>query len=117
MGTGLSGIAPIIHAVKIFGLSQSIKQTGLPYYLLEGVLFIAGCGFYAVGPWTRNSQAGFVANESQFRFPERLKPGRFDIWGNSHQIFHSFVVAGTVAHLVGILMALEYNVENRRCHA
>ena len=28
------------------------------------------------------------------RFPERLLPGKVDILGNSHQIFHALVVAG-----------------------
>ena len=33
------------------------------------------------------------------RVPERLFPGRCDLWGQSHQIFHILVVAGALAHL------------------
>ena len=33
------------------------------------------------------------------RVPERLFPGRCDLWGQSHQIFHVLVVAGALAHL------------------
>ncbi len=41
--------------------------------------------------------------------PERLRPGKFDIWGSSHQIFHVLVVAAAVAHLIGLLKAFDYN--------
>ena len=38
------------------------------------------------------------------RVPERLFPGRCDLWGQSHQIFHILVVAGALAHLKVILL-------------
>jgi adiponectin receptor len=39
--------------------------------------------------------------------PEALKPGRFDILGCSHQVFHVLVVIATTVHLVGILSAYD----------
>lgn len=51
----------------------------------------------------------------QTRFPECISPGRFDIYGSSHQIFHIFVVLATVTQLVGILDAFDYNYNNRTC--
>lgn len=51
----------------------------------------------------------------QTRFPERLKPGLFDIWGSSHQIFHILVVIATIVHLIGVLTAFDYNYEHRQC--
>ena len=39
--------------------------------------------------------------------PESLKPGRFDFFGCSHQIFHILVVLATAVHLVGILSAFD----------
>jgi len=36
-----------------------------------------GGAFYIVG-----------ATIYMLKIPERFKPGRFDIWGSSHQIFH-----------------------------
>ncbi|EAZ20642.1 hypothetical protein OsJ_36258 [Oryza sativa Japonica Group] len=39
------------------------------------------------------------------RVPERWFPGRFDLVGHSHQLFHLLVVAGAYAHYLG---ALEY---------
>ncbi|KAK6211977.1 hypothetical protein LQW54_005504 [Pestalotiopsis sp. IQ-011] len=95
--TGLSGVAPVAHGIYKFGFNQMALQSGLPYYLAEGGLFLLGAVIYAT------------------RFPERIKPGRFDIWGSSHQIFHILVVFATIVHLVGVLTAFDYNYANRHC--
>jgi adiponectin receptor len=39
------------------------------------------------------------------RVPERYYPGKFDLWGNSHNIWHFFVVAAAIWHYVGALNA------------
>ncbi|GAP90837.1 putative mPR-like GPCR protein [Rosellinia necatrix] len=95
--TGLSGFAPIIHGIHMFGFTQMAKQSGLPYYLAEGGLFLIGAITYAC------------------RFPECIKPGTFDIFGSSHQIFHILVVIATLVHLVGVLQAFDYNYHHRQC--
>ncbi|KAI0382493.1 mPR-like GPCR protein [Hypomontagnella monticulosa] len=95
--TGLSGLAPIIHGICMFGFTQMMKQSGLPFYLAEGGLFLLGAIVYAT------------------RFPESVVPGVFDIYGSSHQIFHILVVVATVVHLAGVLDALDYNHYNRQC--
>ncbi|KAI0844069.1 HlyIII-domain-containing protein [Daldinia vernicosa] len=95
--TGLSGLAPIIHGIVMFGFTQMMKQSGLPYYLAEGGLFLIGAIIYAT------------------RFPESISPGLFDIYGSSHQIFHVLVVLATGVHLAGVLNALDYNYYNRQC--
>ncbi len=48
VGTGLSGLAPLGHGIYMFGFSQMLKQSGLPYYLAEGALFCLGAFLYAV---------------------------------------------------------------------
>lgn len=50
-------------------------------------------------------------------FPESWKPGKFDIWGASHQVFHIFVVLAAGVHLYGIISAFRWNYENPRCPA
>ncbi|KAI0401454.1 mPR-like GPCR protein [Xylaria palmicola] len=95
--TGLSGLAPIIHGIHLFGFAQMARQSGLPYYIAEGGLFLVGAVTYAS------------------RFPECLKPGTFDIFGSSHQIFHVLVVIATLVHLIGVLQAFDYNYHNRQC--
>ncbi len=74
------------------------KQSGMPFYLLEGLLLVLGAFFYGT------------------RIPESLKPGRFDIWGCSHQVFHLLVVAATAVHAWGIVSAFDYNYHSRKCH-
>ncbi|KUJ14220.1 hemolysin-III family protein [Mollisia scopiformis] len=48
VGTGLSGLAPLAHGVKIFGFSQMGKQSGMAYYVGEGLLLMLGALFYTV---------------------------------------------------------------------
>jgi adiponectin receptor len=48
VGTALSGFVPIIHGVIIFGWSQMVKQSGVLYYLLEGLFLMIGALCYTV---------------------------------------------------------------------
>lgn len=48
VGTALSGFAPLMHGIKLFGFSQMVKQSGILYYLLEGLLLIQGALCYTV---------------------------------------------------------------------
>ncbi|KAK3934213.1 mPR-like GPCR protein [Diplogelasinospora grovesii] len=97
VATGLSGFAPLGHGVYLFGVPQMMLQSGMPYYLAEGGLLCLGALVYAT------------------RFPEALSPGRFDIWGASHQIFHILVVFATAVQLIGLLAAFDYNYHSRIC--
>lgn len=48
VATGLSGFAPLVHGVKMFGISQMMKQSGMPYYLTEGGFLLSGALIYVV---------------------------------------------------------------------
>lgn len=43
----------------------------------------------------------------QFRIPECLGPGKFDIWGSSHQIFHVFIfiLCAMYSHVIALMHA------------
>ncbi|KAI0015769.1 mPR-like GPCR protein [Xylariomycetidae sp. FL0641] len=97
--TGFAGIAPIAHGIHMFGFAAMARQSGLPYYIAEGAIFLLSAVVYAV------------------RFPECLSPGTFDIYGSSHQIFHVLVVIASIVHLVGVLRAVDYNYNYRVCSA
>ncbi|KAH8820307.1 mPR-like GPCR protein [Xylogone sp. PMI_703] len=97
IGTALSGLIPVIHGIALFGFPRMARETGIPYYLAEGVLLGIGVFFYAT------------------RIPECFKPGVFDIWGSSHQLFHIFVVFATAVHLVGILTAYQWHYHHQTC--
>ena len=81
----------------MFGVGKMIVQSGLPYYLVEGVLV-------GLGAWVYN-----------MRFPEVVYPGRFDVWGHSHQVFHVLVLCAMGVHFVGIERAYAYIYLHRWC--
>ncbi|OAY33602.1 hypothetical protein MANES_13G110400v8 [Manihot esculenta] len=88
-GMGLSGIAPILHKLILFWHQpEALHTTG--YEVLMGVLYLIGALVYAT------------------RIPERWMPGKFDIAGHSHQLFHIFVVAGAYAHYHAGLVYLKW---------
>ncbi|KAK9477804.1 hemolysin-III related-domain-containing protein [Lipomyces japonicus] len=87
---GLSGVIPMTFAGFKYGFHELVDRTELPLLITEGGLYIAGAAIYAA------------------RVPERFKPGKFDIFGSSHQIFHVCVVTAAVFHLVAIIGAYKF---------
>ncbi|KAL7929056.1 hemolysin-III protein [Trichoderma chlorosporum] len=71
---GASGFIPLLHGTALYGLEYMLEYSGMKWYTLELALYAIGAVFYGS------------------RFPERLAPGRFDIWGGSHSIFHVFIL-------------------------
>lgn len=62
IGLGLSGVIPALHYVITDGFYHAINKASLGWLVLMAFLYIAGAVIYAV------------------RIPERLFPGKFDIW-------------------------------------
>ncbi|KAK9327718.1 hemolysin-III related-domain-containing protein [Lipomyces starkeyi] len=87
---GLSGIIPITFGGAKLGYSELYRRIQLQYMITEGALYIGGAAIYAA------------------RIPERWKPGHFDLFGSSHQIFHMFVLAAAICHLKGIINSYNY---------
>lgn len=88
-GMGLSGVAPILHKVILFSHQpEALHTTG--YELLMGLFYGLGALVYAT------------------RIPERWMPGKFDIAGHSHQLFHILVVAGAYTHYRAGLVYLKW---------
>lgn len=87
---GGSAVVPVFHGLKLYGRAALNERMGLSWTLLEGVLYISGAAIYAA------------------RIPEKWSPGRYDLYGSSHQIFHFLVVAAAGAHLVGLVKAFDY---------
>lgn len=56
-----------------------------------------------------------LIQHEQARVPERLRPGKFDIWGSSHQIFHVLIILAAMAHLIGLLKAFDYAKRFSKC--
>jgi adiponectin receptor len=81
---GLFGFVPTIHYVLLFGFKYAFTTGAAQWLVVMAVLYITGACLYAA------------------RIPERLAPGYFDIWFQSHQIFHVFVVAAACVHYYGL---------------
>lgn len=73
---GLSSVIPIAHVTFSRGLTYARNSASLDLIVAGGLSYIVGAVLYAA------------------RFPERLLPGKVDYMGNSHQIFHTFVLVG-----------------------
>ncbi|KAM0247784.1 hypothetical protein ACHAP5_003792 [Fusarium lateritium] len=91
IGLGVSGVVPVIHGTCIYGLQGLEERMSLSWVVLHGAMYIFGAVLYAA------------------RWPERSAPGSFDIWGNSHQIFHVFVILAAVTHFYGMAKAFDYH--------
>nr|CAH8839769.1 unnamed protein product [Trichobilharzia regenti]CAH8839772.1 unnamed protein product [Trichobilharzia regenti] len=97
MGLGLSALIPCIHTIILDGFLNSIFQGSLGWLVLMAILYLSGATIYAV------------------RVPERIFPGRFDIWFQSHQIFHVFVVAAALVHYHGLVKLADYRLTVGDC--
>ncbi|XP_074295270.1 heptahelical transmembrane protein 4-like [Silene latifolia] len=88
-GMSMSGVLPILHKQILFwDQPEALHTTG--YEVLMGVLYGLGALVYAT------------------RVPERWMPGKFDIAGHSHQLFHVLVVAGAYTHYRAGLVYLKW---------
>ncbi|CAN6290328.1 unnamed protein product [Urochloa humidicola] len=84
---GMSGLVPIVHKMLVFGnRPEALLTTG--YEMAMGACYLAGVVVYAT------------------RVPERWMPGRFDLAGHSHQLFHVLVIAGAYSHYLAGLVYL-----------
>lgn len=91
---GLSAIIPMLHGISLYGISHMRNAASLDWVITQGALYIIGAATYAA------------------RIPEKWSPGKYDIWGSSHQIFHVLVVLAAGTHLVGLVRA--FDVEHSR---
>ena len=96
LAMGFSGVVPAAHAVALHWGSHHIV-VALSYELAMALFYAVGAAFYVK------------------RVPEKWCPGRFDIAGHSHQIFHVFVVLGALAHSVATLVVLDFRRGSPAC--
>lgn len=87
---GLSAIIPVAHAISVYGYRTITETMGLRFLILSGALYVVGALLYAA------------------RIPERFAPGRFDLLGASHQIFHLLILAAAAAHYISLRRAYAF---------
>ncbi|XP_027557658.1 adiponectin receptor protein 1-like, partial [Neopelma chrysocephalum] len=95
LGLGLSGVVPTLHFTIAEGFVKATTVGQMGWFFLMAVMYITGAALYAA------------------RVPERFFPGKFDIWFQSHQIFHVLVVAAAFVHFYGVsnLQEFRYGLE------
>ncbi|KAJ3073951.1 hypothetical protein HDU98_000253 [Podochytrium sp. JEL0797] len=96
------GIIPIFHSILVLedDWSTLFHMISHPYTFLMLSSYLFGSMLFL------------------FHFPERLYPGYFDYWFQSHQLFHVCVLAGAVFHHVGLVDVFLWRVgegEGRGC--
>jgi len=115
VATGLSGVAPLIHGLKVFGISQMMRKA-FPYTMAKAGCLLSGTVFYAVSLHISHTREKSTLTHVilKTRFPESRYPGKFDLWG-SHSIFHVLVVCAAVVQLIGYLDAFDHARTNLTC--
>lgn len=89
LAMGFSGLVPAGHAIALHWEHRACH--------VAVALELAMAASYAAGAWVYVS-----------RVPERWRPGAFDLAGHSHQIFHVFVVVGSLVHYAAIAVLLDW---------
>ncbi|SPO34754.1 related to Adiponectin receptor 1 [Pseudozyma flocculosa] len=87
---GLSAIFPVLHIVNVYGYDTITQTMGLRFLLTSGALYVVGAVLYML------------------RVPERFAPGRFDLVGSSHQIFHCLILLAAAAHYISLRRAYAF---------
>lgn len=86
----MSGLLPIIVGFFHFDIGGLTARVQLKFLIYEGLFYLCGTLVYV------------------FRIPETFGPGKFDLVGNSHQIFHIMVVLGSVCHFRALVGSCVY---------
>jgi len=98
IGLGGFGFVPTLHLILQSGWNEALVEGGISWLVLMAFLYITGAVLYGA------------------RIPERFLPGKFDLWFQSHQIFHVLVVFAAIVHYHGMTsMAVHRLTEAGAC--
>eukprot|EP00116_Pleurobrachia_bachei_P004664 sb/3464926/ len=89
LSMGLSAIIPGFHYGFQYGWDRALDRASLGWMVLMGCLYVTGTLLYML------------------QIPERWFPGKFDVWGQSHQLFHIFVLVAVFVHYHGVALLEE----------
>ncbi|PQE21298.1 hypothetical protein CJF32_00006422 [Rutstroemia sp. NJR-2017a WRK4] len=94
-----SAFYPIIIKIFQIGWARADAEYGASLYGAAVVVYLSSVMVYAL------------------RVTEAWRPGGFDIWGQSHQIFHVGMVVGLMLHFAAFWRGVDYfyGVEGGRC--
>ncbi|EKM60669.1 uncharacterized protein PHACADRAFT_179870 [Phanerochaete carnosa HHB-10118-sp] len=95
---GLVAVLPFVHVVARYGLAKASRSMSLGWIALEIVAYLCGVVLYLL----------VKSACSAGRFPESVFPGRFDLVGSSHQLFHICSVLAVSFHYIATVEAFHY---------
>jgi channel protein (hemolysin III family) len=90
IAVGFFGVLPIGHLIWNNGLSDVHMNESFLFLIIMGFFYLSGAVVYATN------------------FPERVYPGKFDLFLSSHQIWHFFIVIAALCHYHGSLKQYEF---------
>lgn len=102
---GLSGLVFIIFELKHNEYNVVREKLGLFWLILEGFFYINGTVIYIARIPERITYGSYMKN---FNLKKRTK-GYFDIYFNSHQIFHIMVLNAIICHFNSMIGCLNYS--------
>lgn len=86
---GLWGSVPLLHQVVLNHHADQVR-VAVVLDAIMGAIYVAGAVIYAM------------------RLPERWRPGAFDVFLHSHQIFHVAVVVAALLHFRASMLMVEW---------
>ncbi|KAL2066165.1 hypothetical protein VTL71DRAFT_2236 [Oculimacula yallundae] len=94
-----SAFFPIIIKIFQVGWTRANTEYGASSYIWTIIIYLSSVTVYAL------------------RITEKWKPGHFDLWGHSHQIFHVGMAVGLTAHFSAFVRAVHqfYGVKQGQC--
>jgi adiponectin receptor len=95
---GMWGVFPVGHQLLLHRGAWAVR-TAFGLDALMGAIYLGGAAIYAC------------------RIPERWYPGRFDLVGHSHQLWHTAVVLAAYVHYRAVLVLLEWRDASGGCAA
>ncbi|XP_077978134.1 membrane progestin receptor gamma-B-like [Glandiceps talaboti] len=97
--------------MRLLSFAVPYAYDAIPLLLRLTTCYIQDCWDESFAPHIRQFFcAAIVAFLFASHFPECMAPGRFDVWGHSHQLFHIFGALGTNDQL----NAITWDMLNRR---
>ena len=114
-----SAFYPIIYACFQHGYRQMDVEAGATRYAWTIVVYLTAVTMYGVSrtclAFASLYRCLHDLHLQQTRIPEAWKPGFFDLWGQSHQIFHVLMAIGLTVHFSAFAKAFDYTHNTKRC--
>ena len=89
-------------------------EAGASRYALTVFIYVTAVTVYSVSSVLASFEP-LMLMCLQTRIPEAWKPGWFDIWGQSHQIFHVLMAVGLTVHFSAFAKAFDYTHTMKQC--